>query len=1086
MEIDGSSESEPESKTSDSNKSSSVQLLSGSESDEGIDLTMLDTEDDEDDDEPNVRPVEVAAQRGRGAQRGRYGRGRGRLVGEEELARRRRDKQWMENEVLDKFGSDLDEDDPALLLEKKEMPQMEPPPELLMQLLPYQKEFLAWAVHQERGPVKGGILADEMGMGKTIQAISLIVTHRTDDMSILPKTGVTKAQKTVISSDTKRFSLRLPGAPERSAPEARTNGLESLCPGHVSSSAHMENVAESLSVALDDAGTTKPLPGRGVKDPAPHVQEARAVVDESGPSTSSGEGLFTRATLVICPLVAVIQWRQEMEKFVAPDALNVVVYHGPKRGLELDAAKLSEADVVLTTYSIIENEYRRQEISTGKVCCAFCNKRLYPHKLRLHLRYFCGPWAEKTLGQAKQCRKKSSRPAGTKQHEAQGEVSDGSDQLESSASDDDLTEAETSGSISAEEGRSSDDENDRSKKFSKGADGKRTRKKASGKMRSAGKPGFETKDKGKTPMKGKHLKRRWHKKRNQSKGAAAGKGKEKAEDPAQQPFPTGGWSDLSDEELEKPKGGWSHIAFKAAALMVLRAQRTGTTGKEFTSVLHKVRWRRIVLDEAHFIKDRRSSTARATFALVSKYKWALSGTPLQNRVGELYSLVRFMRMFPYAYYLCKNGHKKNAREEGCRCISIDHPFQKDKHQCDLCGHSVMHHFCWWNKYVANPIKAHGYIGQGRAAMRLLKREILERILLRRTKVQCADVLMLPPRTLVLRKDHFNQAEQDYYEALYTKSQAQFGSFVQAGTVVNNYAHIFDLLIRLRQAVDHPYLVIYSATAPGGATAPCEQALQHLPGVCDICHDPIEDPVTAACGHPFCRLCIREYLESNPATCTCPTCDAPLTVDLTSTAPQRQALITGSRTGIKKNSILHRISAVTDFQSSTKIEALREELHHMFARDPAAKAIVFSQFTSMLDLIYFRLTQLGIKCVRLEGSMSMDQRDSVIDAFSNDATVKVFLMSLKAGGVALNLTAASHIMLMDPWWNPAVEQQAQDRIHRLGQYKPIYVTRFVIAGTIEERILKLQEKKQLVFEGTVGRDSEALGRLTEDDLRFLFG
>eukprot|EP00798_Chlamydomonas_sp_ICE-L_P014744 gene14744-20792_t len=116
-------------------------------------------------------------------------------------------------------------------------------------------------------------------------------------------------------------------------------------------------------------------------------------------------------------------------------------------------------------------------------------------------------------------------------------------------------------------------------------------------------------------------------------------------------------------------------------------------------------------------------------------------------------------------------------------------------------------------------------------------------------------------------------------------------------------------------------------------------------------------------------------------------------------------------------------------------------------------------------------------------MSLEMRDKMISAFTLDPDVKVFLMSLKAGGVALNLTVASHVFLMDPWWNPAVEQQ--DRIHRLGQYKPVTVVRLVIHGTIEERILKLQEKKQLVFEGTVGRDMEALGRLTEDDLRFLF-
>ncbi|CAI5945658.1 unnamed protein product [Closterium sp. NIES-64] len=116
---------------------------------------------------------------------------------------------------------------------------------------------------------------------------------------------------------------------------------------------------------------------------------------------------------------------------------------------------------------------------------------------------------------------------------------------------------------------------------------------------------------------------------------------------------------------------------------------------------------------------------------------------------------------------------------------------------------------------------------------------------------------------------------------------------------------------------------------------------------------------------------------------------------------------------------------------------------------------------------------------------MDARNRIISTFTRDADCRVFLMSLKAGGVALNLTVASHVFLMDPWWNPAVEQQAQDRIHRLGQFKPVRVTRFVIAGTIEERIIKLQEKKQLVFDGTVGGSSEALGRLTEDDLRFLF-
>ncbi|KAK4354101.1 hypothetical protein RND71_026295 [Anisodus tanguticus] len=144
--------------------------------------------------------------------------------------------------------------------------------------------------------------------------------------------------------------------------------------------------------------------------------------------------------------------------------------------------------------------------------------------------------------------------------------------------------------------------------------------------------------------------------------------------------------------------------------------------------------------------------------------------------------------------------------------------------------------------------------------------------------------------------------------------------------------------------------------------------------------------------------------------------------------------------------------------------VREEIRFMVERDGSAKAIVFSQFTSFLDLIHYSLQKSGISCVQLDGSMTMAARDSAITRFTEDPDCRIFLMSLKAGGVALNLTVASHVFLMDPWWNPAVERQVQDRIHRIGQYKPIRIVRFVIENTIEERILKLQEKKELVFEG----------------------
>lgn len=383
--------------------------------------------------------------------------------------------------------------------------------------------------------------------------------------------------------------------------------------------------------------------------------------------------------------------------------------------------------------------------------------------------------------------------------------------------------------------------------------------------------------------------------------------------------------------------------------------------------------------------------------------------------------------------------------------------------------------------MATPIQTYGNSDTGQRAMILLKHRILKNIVLRRTKKGRAADLALPPRIVSLRRDTLDIKEQDYYESLYNDSQAQFNTYVQAGTVMNNYAHIFDLLTRLRQAVDHPYLVIYSRTAAlrSGNMVDSDNTEQ----VCGICHHPAEDPRVSACEHVFCYACLSDFCASL-GQASCPSCSKLLTVDLTRNMNDGEQPSKTTIKGFRASSILNRIK-LEDCQTSTKIEALREEIRFMVERDGSAKGIVFSQFTSFLDLINYSLQKSGVNCVQLVGSMSITARDAAIKRFTDDPDCKIFLMSLKAGGVALNLTVASHVFLMDPWWNPAVEQQAQDRIHRIGQFKPIRIVRFIIENTIEERILRLQEKKELVFEGTIGGSTEALGKLTEEDLRFLF-
>jgi len=166
----------------------------------------------------------------------------------------------------------------------------------------------------------------------------------------------------------------------------------------------------------------------------------------------------------------------------------------------------------------------------------------------------------------------------------------------------------------------------------------------------------------------------------------------------------------------------------------------------------------------------------------------------------------------------------------------------------------------------------------------------------------------------------------------------------------------------------------------------------------------------------------------------------------------------------------------DAEDSAKLALLLDRLDTAVA--DGHKALVFSQWTSLLDLVEPRLDQAGIPYTRLDGTTR--DRASVLRRFQHETGPPVFLVSLKAGGTGLNLTAADHVFLLDPWWNPAVEEQAADRTHRIGQERPVFVYRMVAENTVEERILALQEKKRAISELALG-ESVAAGSVTREDL-----
>jgi len=154
-----------------------------------------------------------------------------------------------------------------------------------------------------------------------------------------------------------------------------------------------------------------------------------------------------------------------------------------------------------------------------------------------------------------------------------------------------------------------------------------------------------------------------------------------------------------------------------------------------------------------------------------------------------------------------------------------------------------------------------------------------------------------------------------------------------------------------------------------------------------------------------------------------------------------------------------------------------------------KAVVFSQWTSVLDLLARCLDQEDILYERLDGSMSRSTREAAMDSFRKDECISVFLMSLKAGNLGVNMTVANHVYMLDPWWNPATEDQAVDRVYRLGQKRTTYVNHFVIKDSVEEKILDIQLRKRKLISSALGQSKQDMkdSRKKEwlEDLKELF-
>ncbi|KAG1752062.1 SNF2 family N-terminal domain-containing protein [Suillus lakei] len=433
--------------------------------------------------------------------------------------------------------------------------------------------------------------------------------------------------------------------------------------------------------------------------------------------------------------------------------------------------------------------------------------------------------------------------------------------------------------------------------------------------------------------------------------------------------------------------------------------------------LFRVQWFRIVLDEAHNIKNRNTKAAIACCELDGKFRWCLTGTPMQNTVDELFSLLKFLRVRP------------------------------------------LNDWQNFNEQVAQPIKA------GRP-VRALKRlhVVLQSIMLRRTKdfvLNGKPIISLPARHLSVVQCKFDSDEQAFYNTLSQRMTNELDKLVQANEASKNYTHVLLMLLRLRQACNHPSLVYKDYRIDSGAAEP-------RPAKNDEADEDADELATllgqmGVSNGKKCQLCQTDLTSSDSDHCP----------DCTEIATKARRKSVAAPTARDPNLP----------PDSAKIRKLLEILRDIDERSESAeKTIIFSQFTSMLNLIEPFLIAGGDQVCAV---MTKDKREASLEKIRNSKSTRCILISFKAGSTGLNLTCCNNVVLVDMWWNPALEDQAFDRAHRFGQKRDVNIFKLTIPETVEERILELQEKKRELTKAALSGEKMKNMKLGMDDLLALF-
>ncbi|KAM4730767.1 LOW QUALITY PROTEIN: transcription termination factor 2 [Anableps anableps] len=469
---------------------------------------------------------------------------------------------------------------------------------------------------------------------------------------------------------------------------------------------------------------------------------------------------------------------------------------------------------------------------------------------------------------------------------------------------------------------------------------------------------------------------------------------------------------VQKEDADKPSKDADHMPSHSAPLL-------------------RVSWARVVLDEAHNIKNPKVQTSMAVCQLRARARWAVTGTPIQNNLLDMYSLLKFLRCSPFDEYKLWKAQVDNGSNRGRERLNI----------------------------------------------------LTKTLLLRRTKDQLDSMgkplVCLPKRTCEEHRLKLSEDEQAVYDVVFAQSRSTLQNYLKrhegkdldkgntsgvnpfdkevcsrsvaqefgvsqadaAGSSsrqVSSTVHILSLLLRLRQCCCHLSLLKKTLDS------------SELQG----------DGIV---------LSLEEQLNA-------------LSLSSTATPTGPDPKDTVALNGTRFSSQLFE-----ETSKSTKISAITSELMAIKEKSDNQKSVIVSQWTSMLNIIAVHLRRMGLTYGVIDGTVNPKRRMDVVEEFNtNPKGPQVMLVSLCAGGVGLNLIGGNHLFLIDMHWNPALEDQACDRIYRVGQRKDVTIHRFVCEGTVEEKIATLQTKKKELAQNVLSGTGSTVSKLSLADLKIIFG